>query len=350
MVFNCNDVNSWKSGYVKGLNKMNEDLNRMIFISDSIGFLFGSNWTDQAVFDKELRTQQKAVVYKTTDGGTTWHLTLHADRGIFVDAVNLNDTIYALKREYFGEQANEIKSAEVFRSVNFGESWEKVSDAPTNSMRLCFCDSKRGFIVSNTENKIGKVLHQTNNAGQQWSVDKDYKAIGNLACSRGGSVLTFLAATRNDKLSFDLLIRRELQSGMEKIESIPFEAHVFAVDQAEKLWFLGKDGGKVILYSKSELGGFEEVSTFSSDKRLTPYYLNVFESTITVIVRESDIKENGDKIFPVGLKYKIYRSTDLGKTWTEEKIPVDYLIEPFAFYGKEKVWMNAGGGRLQWRN
>jgi photosystem II stability/assembly factor-like uncharacterized protein len=323
----------------------------MIFISDSIGFLFGSNWTDQAVFDKELRTQQKAVVYKTTDGGTTWHITLHADRGVFVDAVNLYDTIYALKHEYFGEQANEIKSAEVFKSVDFGDSWEKVCDVPTNSMHLCFCDSKAGFIAGNTENKVGKILYQTDNAGQQWTGGKDYKGIGNLACSKSGRVMTFLASTRNDKLSFDLLIHRELQSGTEKVESIPFDAHAFALDQEDKLWFLGRDGGgNVILYSRSELGSFEQVSTFSSDKRLTPYYVNVFENTITVIVRESDMKENENKIYPVGLKYKIYRSNDLGKTWNEEKIPVDYLIEPFAFYGQEKVWMNAGGGRLQWRN
>lgn len=54
--------------------------------------------------------------------------------------------------------------------------------------------------------------------------------------------------------------------------------------------------------------------------------MNVFENTITVIVRESDIKENENKIYPVGLKCNIYRSSDLGKTLKEEKIPVDYLI------------------------
>lgn len=350
MVLNCIELTGWNSGYAKGLNTRNESLEKMIFISDSIGFLFGSNWTDQAILNNKLGTQQRAIIYKTIDGGSTWNISLQAGRGIFIDAVNQFEIIYALKREYFGEQADQIKSAEVYRSVNYGTSWEKVGDAPTSSKQLFFCDSLNGFIITTIKNKVGRMLYQTNNAGQNWSPIKEFKAMGKLACSEDDSVLIFLSSSRSDKMSFDLLIQMEFQSTLQMSQSIPFEAYDLAIDQADNLWILGKEGSQVVLYSKSKSDGFEKVSSFSSDKSLQPYYVNVFQNSINVIVRESNIKDNDNNIFPIGLKYKIYVSNDLGLTWTEENIPVDYLIEPFAFYGEEKVWMNAGGGRLQWRN
>lgn len=131
-------------------------------------------------------------------------------------------------------------------------------------------------------------------------VDKEYKTIGNPACLKGGRILTFLAATRNDKLSFDLLIQRELHSGNEKVEPIPFEAYTFAIDERENLWFLGKDGAEVVLYIKAATNGFTQVSIFKSEKRITPYHVNVFDNTITVIVRESEDKKETTQTFPVG--------------------------------------------------
>lgn len=349
-LLNCDSMSRWRIAPAKGLKTAYENLNRMLFVSDSIGFLFGSHASKEALLKKQLRTQQQAIIYKTKDSGLTWYPTLNAGHGSFIDAVILNDTIYALKREYFGEQVDQIKSAGIFRSVNLGESWETVSHAPTNSMSLCLCDSKRIFIISNAgKNEVGRELYQTNNGGRHWSISNDYKAIGNPTCLRGGKTLMLLGVTRIDKLSFDLLIEKDLHSGDEKVEPIPFEAYVLVSEESEKLWLLGKDGAGVALYYKSKTTGFDQVSVFKSDKRITPYHLNVFDNIITVIVRESEDKKESTYAFPVGNKYRIYRSEDLGKSWTEEAIPVNYLVEPFAFYGKERIWMNAGGGRLQWR-
>lgn len=347
---NCSDLSNWESGYVKGLKHMNEKFSRMIFISDSVGLLFGSNWTDQAVFSKELRTQQKATAYKTIDGGASWHVTLYADSGVFSDAIRIDDTIFILKNSYFGEQVNEVKSSEIFRSSNDGESWEKIYDTPKPISKLCYCNSKLGILISYYDQNLQKQIYKSNDGGINWEVlDKRFD-VRDVVCSNDG-LLWFLSSNEKQSNYSNLLIRRDLNSGEEKIEVLPFSGSNLSIDSKNNLWFLGNDRGKVVLYSKAESmsSDFERVSIFSSDKRLSPYYVNVFETSITVIVRESDKTLNRDEIFPIGLKYKVFRSNDSGKTWNEEKIPVDYLIEPFAFYNKDRIWMNAGGGRLQWR-
>lgn len=112
-------MSHWRAGYANGQKTTYENLDRMLFLNDSMGFLFGSYVSKETLLKKELRTRQQAIVYKTVDANLTWYAALNADHGIFIDAVNIHDTIYALKREYFGEQADQIKSAEVFRSVNF---------------------------------------------------------------------------------------------------------------------------------------------------------------------------------------------------------------------------------------
>jgi hypothetical protein len=349
----CNNMNHWHSANVKGLMDMNEELNRMIFLNDSVGFLFGSNYSDAAVLNNRLRTQQNAIIYKTTDGGLTWHSTLNSGNGVFMDAINVKDTIFALKQVFYGEQVDQVKSIQLFNSLDQGDSWQKIGDVPGIVPRLCFCNSKIGFIISRVESKksVKQVLYQTSDGGRNWQlIEKEHQGIDNVICSNNRT-LFFLGTTSNDKISSNLLIQRDLISGNEHTEAIPFEAYVLSVDANKNLWLLGEQSGQVVLYRKSEAPEFNRIHAFTSEKRLTPYHLYVYDSTITVIVRESDIPKNAEtgKMFPVGLTYKLFRSEDFGENWNEEKLPVNYLIKPFAFYGKERIWMNAGGGRLQWR-
>jgi hypothetical protein len=352
MLFNCDNLGYWRKGKAIGIKSMNEDLNEMIFIDDTIGFIFGSNWTDEAILSNKLNTGRTAVIYKTIDGGRSWEATALGD-GTFTSASNVNDTLFVLKKAYFGEGADQVETF-LFRSINRGETWEVINELSNGVYKISFCTNKTGIaFTAGFDSKFGRALLKTTNGGKDWEkLNIEFTDVRSFACSSKETVF-FLSSTKLDESSADFVISMDLETGEEVIHKLPgFRADVLTLDTKEDLWLMGSNlENDIVLYKRDSIGEYSEIKAFSSKKSLFPEFLHVYDKSILILVSELDksVLEEKDKIFPTAVKYKFFHSKDNGKTWVEEDIPVDYLIKPYAFYGKDKVWMNAGGGILQWR-
>lgn len=341
-VFLRNGGDRWESGYVKGLQHTNEKLNQMIFIDDTTGFLFGSNYTDSALLNDISYTEQNTVIYKTTDAGKNWKATAFG-KGVFESAAYISDTLYALKNVFYGNQIDQRESSHIFKSTNRGESWKEVAIIPSDIMEIHFYSGSNGIAVSHYEkNTTNRIILKTTDGGNIWDTIPQHKVnikAGTSICTQGGK-LWYLSSNKADG-SCNLLIQKDLQTGEEKVEVFrDFLSDVITLDKKENVWLLGKSGDSVTLYYRKSPDEYIPIKNFSLEKPLFAEFLHVYEKSISVIVSE---------LLSSTVIYKMFHSDDMGKSWKEEELPINYLINPLAFYGKDKIWINGGGGRLQWR-
>lgn len=350
--FGCRQIMTWQIIETQGFQRLNEDLNKLLFLNDSVGAAFGSKWSDDAIISNQLNTNRKALIYRTSDGGKTW-TPAFSGNGTFISASHTSDAIFALKKEYYGEGVAQAKLY-LYKSSDVGISWKQVSELSDGVFQIAFCNSDIGVALSASfDKKFGKALLQTMDGGKTWNkMDLSFGDVRSFACSNLGFVY-FLAATIPGEMAADRLVIKNLKSGDETSEKFKgFTSQLLQIDNLGKLWILGTNTNKELtLYLRNDLGIYVSKHVFSSKKSLYPEYLHIYEDAISTLVSEFDQKSWQEKtnVFPVAVKYEFYHSIDTGYSWTQERVPVEYLVKPAAFYGKNSVWLNAGGGRLQRR-
>ncbi len=77
-------MENWEIFESTGLPKKNEEFRKMIFVSDTVGYLFGTNETDENILQKNFHLA-KGVVYRTKDAGRNWKK-IHTSISRFQDA------------------------------------------------------------------------------------------------------------------------------------------------------------------------------------------------------------------------------------------------------------------------
>lgn len=349
---NCENAGLWKSGRTIGFEDQNEDLNEFIFLSESVGIAFGSKWTDEAILSNNLNTGRKAVIYRTTDGGKHWKPVVLGN-GTFISASSASDTLFALKKTYYGEAVDQV-NVFLYSSTDKGETWEEVREISNGAYQINFCDGRTGTaFTAGFDTTYGRAIIKTLDGGKTWQkLEVQPENIRSITCLTAETI-SILSSTEVDKLMADHLVIKNLTSGEEVVHKLSgIRAGIQTTDTAGQIWIMGYDANKVlVLYKRETTGNFFQIKTFSSKGSLFPEALHVSGESISVLtsVLDKSVLEEKGKIFPVAVHYEFFHSEDAGKTWTEENIPVDYLVKPYAFHGKDKVWMNAGGGYIQWR-
>jgi photosystem II stability/assembly factor-like uncharacterized protein len=139
--------------------------------------VLGSKTMDMTCFDKDnclmISTDYNAtgcMVYKTSDGGITWH-TLYADSLVF-----RQDSIYfpkslAQRCKYFDDGTMIIitSTGKILRSENFGKTFDVIQIPNYNYQSFEMIDKKRAATVSiKTENKGEYALLKSLDGCQTW--------------------------------------------------------------------------------------------------------------------------------------------------------------------------------------
>jgi len=77
ILFSCSQQSgSWTQFQASGLRDVNEGFERMLFVDDKIGFLFGDYTSDEAYENRRFLTDIEATIYKTKDAGKSWTRTV----------------------------------------------------------------------------------------------------------------------------------------------------------------------------------------------------------------------------------------------------------------------------------
>jgi hypothetical protein len=348
----CGQTMTWQLIETQGFERFNEDLNKLVFLNDSVGEAFGSKWSDDAIISNQLNTNRKALIYRTSNGGNSWTPTSFGS-GTFISASQISDAVFALKKEYYGEGVDQAK-VYLYKSSDQGISWKQVSEMSGGVFQIAFCNSDMGIAFSASFDKtFGKALLQTIDGGKTWKkMDSSFGDIRSFACSNLG-IVYFLAATTPGVMNADLLVMKNLRSSEETFEKLNgLTAQLLQIDNLGNIWLMGHNANKELtLYLRTALGKYVPKHVFPSEKSLYPEYLHIYEDAISTLVSEFNQKslKGETNAFPLAVKFQFYHSVDSGNSWTQEHVPVEYLVKPAAFYGKNKVWLNAGGGRLQRR-
>lgn len=335
------DREIWMDYKANGLKEANEHIHKLLCVNDKIGFAFGSNWTSEDVLSNKLNVNQEAVIYKTEDGGINWESTTFG-KGVFKTAYQIQDTIFAIKITYFGEQVNEVLNSQIYVSYDVGRTWELLNELPYNINKVHFYTGHKGvFYAYNYKSNYNNYIFTTNNGGVSWdSLELGHKNMSYWTCSQTG-VFHFLTTEKIDGQGNDILVRKDLTNGLEIKEVIPgFKANIVENDNHENLWFLGDKMGGVELWLRKEPFKYLKTKTFSSDRPLSGIYLYVYDNILVVILSE---------LYKGHVKYKLYRSEDSGMNWVEELLPISYKVLPISFYKEDKIMMSIGGGRIQQR-
>ena len=181
----------------------------------------------------------------------------------------------------------------------------------------------------------------TNNGGVTWdSLNLHSKDMRYWTCS-SERLFYFLTPEKFDAKSYNILVCKNLTDGNETREILPgFQANIIENDNHGNLWFLGDIGNDVQLWLKNEYNNYLKIKVFSSDKPINSQYLYAYNNVVIIILSE---------LYVGHVEYRLFRSDDKGKNWKEELLPITYEIFPISCYKENKVWMNIGGGRIQWR-
>lgn len=126
--------------------------NRVEFINDSTGFVFGDN-----LYGDLCPANDCGALFKTNDGGVTWYPILYNNSEMYNNAavkefVMLNDTIGYLRTD------------DLFRTSDGGESWYEVGVVTKKKLSsVYFITDDVGWICGDE----GEIL-KTTNSGENW--------------------------------------------------------------------------------------------------------------------------------------------------------------------------------------
>jgi hypothetical protein len=344
LFFSCafeHDKNmTWNEINAEGLKKSNEEFNKMNFINENDGFLFGTNYTDEIILNKKF-DQENAVIYRTIDGGKIWKGE-NIGYGRFVDAVSLGDTIYALTNKSSKNYYAVIDTSVLFVSRNMGQSWIKVHQFPFYVRDIRFMNSNEGIAVS--ENQGGNGSHweimKTRNSGKSWERISEAEVVADPIVNNG--CLCYLSATKKAQGGdiYDKLIKINFETNVASSELLPIGVDgQFIRNFSGSDWLVGTKEKKVVVYKIEKDRSYTIVKEFLS-KDLSPKYFNGYDNYLILILGESNFSNT---------IYKVFESENLGKGWQELPLPIPDYVNPVATF-KNVTWIYSGAGKIQVRN
>lgn len=147
---------------------ISNDLNGIDFLNDMVGFIVGS-WV----------SGNSSPIFKTTDGGLNWTLiSSSTTRNLLsVDIIDAN-TIFAV-----GWSLNEWSQymSKLLRSTDGGENWEELShplDGYNVGMEeVAFANAQNGYIAANGHGNSASALVYTHDGGATWSMSTNSNSL-----------------------------------------------------------------------------------------------------------------------------------------------------------------------------
>lgn len=340
----CTDKSTpWRFQTGSGLQTSNEHPETLLFLNDTIGLLAGSSWQDADLLAKKLATKQVAIMYRTTDGGQSWTKTAYGRGRRFVLATRTAQAAYIVRLNE--QHAPAAPVSELLRSADQGRTWKLLSILPGQITQLNFTDAKDGFAITNQTKQGERLIYTTTDGGRTWR-----PAAWNLPSARRGlytpdGTAWFLTNTSNSAYHATHLSRVARTNGEVITEAMPqARADTFVSDEVGNLYFPSDDkNGTVRLIRRDAVSGaYTTLHTFRAASPLLADKIEVAGRSLSLLASTSNRQ--------VALNhYRFYHSTDAGRTWQEEELPITYQVQPYYFLNPHRAWLSGGGAQLQIR-
>lgn len=296
-----------------------------MFINDSTGWIAGSK------MELSLKNQD-AIIYRTVDGGRTWTPTL-IGKGSFQFIRHISDTLYGVKHVFNKDSYEEVNSV-IAKSTDNGHTWNEISEIPGMIKQVSFTNSKVGYSIAkdNESNTNDWRLLKTSDGGLDWT---HLITINNV--QSGVVVDKFFFINQYQGTS---LLTYDTQRDTSYTEIFPnnFKSALITKDKNENVWVIGSENANFVLLKREGTGNFKKI-VFNEVSKGQPHdfytYADIADNRIYLIT--------GDGASIVGVTHRFFKSEDLGKTWTEEDIPFDLIVEPI-FFANGKIWSYDGTG------
>ena len=334
-----NDSKDWKIINSNGLMKANESFEKIIFINDDVGFLFGTNYTDDIIINKRL-DEQNAVIYKSIDKGFNWNATF-LGKGQFVDACYTGDTVFALKNR-FKKDYVVVDSSVLFASYDRGNTWSAIARFNYHLRSINFITTTVGIAIANEKfngTSQRKIL-KTFDGGKTWDEVPIKESVLSNIIDDDYNVWILSANARGAKNS---LIKRNLKTnGIIELDDLPLDFNPLQIGRSKNsttLWLLGKEKEQIVLYGREKDGRYIKVKTIK-DPEGFPVSLYINEAYMAFFIG----KKNSFSV-----SYRLFLSQNHGTSWRDELPIVQTYIKPFTF-SNDKIWAYAGTGNIQVRN
>jgi len=312
-----------------GLGKKGEIFNK-ILIEDSVFYLLGSSPGNDL-------SKSKSVVYKSDNYGRDW-IEEYTDKGNITNGYLASNELNLLK-EIYTDNSLDNTSLSLINKDSIIHSFKINS-----SVKGVFMDSSgKGTLVINNSffAKDNSVFRTQNNFK---SYDSTYvgKPIKKSYFFKDKVyLLTYELIRENYKVREQnelYIINKDENRDSLRIE---FNTIDFIVDN-EGVLFLGKEEGGITLNNIGKTGEVNTTSIIRS-KNLEPkkiYKHKKFIAILSSLINESALGGFG------GSEYRLHLSFDNGKTFIEEKLPIDNYVSPITFYKDEKIIIYSGAGRI----
>lgn len=322
LLVSCGQDEHWRTISPKGLEGRFNDI---LFTNDSTGWIVGSK------MELSLKNQD-AIIYKTVDGGRTWTPTL-IGKGSFQFIRHVNDTLFGVKHVFNKDSYEEVNSS-ITKSTDNGRTWNEISEIHGMIKQVSFTNSEVGYSIAkdNESNANDWRLLKTSDGGVNW---RHLTTINNV--QSGVVIDKFLVINRYQGAS---LLIYDTQRDTSFTEMFPdnFKSELITKDKNENVWIIGSDNANFVLLKRERAGNFRKI-VFDEISKGQPHdfytYVDIADNRIYLIT--------GDGGSIVGVTKRFFISEDLGKTWNEEEIPFNLIVEPICF-GNGKIWSYDGTG------
>jgi hypothetical protein len=248
----------------------------------------------------------------------------------------------AIKKVYSGQGRGTLEYIEGFDSKDSGINWSSSFKTQIDFKSIMFLDSLHGIGISRIEGFINNKIYSTKDGGKNWNELNDASGYYyNTSIEIKNSKIYLLGSNKNDSNEYNLLFEIDLKNDKINIEEIKIGTgsvdHIY-IDFNDKFWLIKDGNKKVEIYLKEE-NDFKLFKKIESTNQIFLDQIYSHNNVVNLILSETLSNEN---------LYSFARTEDMGKSWTNEELPLN-LIEPSAFYSDNRVWIYSAGDRLQVR-
>lgn len=336
-ILSCNiDKDKIRIIEATGLDANNLRLNTLFFLNKDTGFIAGSSDIVTSNPDKNSDTfaflTRVALLFKTTDGGQTWHK-YNLGEGSIRNVVQLDKKIYAFK-------ASDSSSIyHTYSTKDLGATWVEEDLFPQRVMQLFFLRNK--YIAITTDSLSTQTyIYISEDTCHSWKRQASKLPIYDAMLFRGQ--LFYLSS--NDEGVKDLLVEYNIEEDVNKVFTLPhgFDCY-FITNFDDKIRLIGKQDQYIAVYSLQD-GTLQYNYSYlqSSDFFPQGYYNNNVGEWIVVGKRSGKDVSN-----------MILKTRDSGRSWDTVLFEKEKYIKPFYFineHGSVKAWFYSGVNTLQFLN
>lgn len=320
----------WKIIHSKGIQGDNATFDYLLFDSNISALLFGSEFTDDNLINKNFK-DFNAIVYSSKDSGNSWTKKV-LGKGEFTSyAEKENNVFIALKKIPAGDQSNDSDSTLIYYSDNFGDSWKKICTFEGFYIRNIFCPSEKElYVIGKKESETYWTILLSANGGASWN------KIGDLPKDMYSPIMTnghlFYLAHR-DSSAINIYSFSDSSVGKINVADQNFKTYLLSLVNGS-LYLSGKSGMRTLIY-KVQFGNnqLNLVSTLDEDKFPVGFF--VTDKKLFLLLGERN---------SIGVAYYLYSKEDKARMWKINPIPSPYF-KPFCFTGKF-IWGYSYDGKF----